>query len=67
LFDAPWVRDELVLHLIRSYTEIPNFAGMNATYTDRRDAALSKFRPRTARQPPRMACALKRRYRKCLA
>lgn len=30
---------EVVRHLIRSYTEIPNFPGMQNTYTDRRDYA----------------------------
>lgn len=30
---------EVVRHLIRSYTEIPNFTGMSTTYTDRRDYA----------------------------
>jgi hypothetical protein len=28
---------EVVRHLVRSYTEIPAFQGMNVTYTDRRD------------------------------
>ena len=30
---------ETVRHLIRSYTEMPNFTGMSTTYTDRRDYA----------------------------
>lgn len=30
---------ELVRHLIRSYTEMPNFPGTNVTFTDRRDYA----------------------------
>ncbi len=28
---------EIIRHLMRSYTEIPDFRGMNVTYTDRRD------------------------------
>lgn len=31
---------EVIRHLVRSYTEIPAFQGMNVTYTDRRDYAM---------------------------
>lgn len=31
---------EVVRHLVRSYTEIPAFQGMNVTYTDRRDYSM---------------------------
>lgn len=31
------LRLEVIRHLMRSYTEIPNFTNMNVTYTDRRD------------------------------
>lgn len=31
---------EVVRHLVRSYTEIPAFQGMNVTFTDRRDYAM---------------------------
>lgn len=31
---------EVIRHLVRSYTEIPAFQGMNVTYTDRRDYSM---------------------------